>query len=348
MGLRRGGAPEPRTRRTLGCHARAGAAVGAARPGPEQQCVRPPHGRPSALGRLGTRGRGDSSELRQATGRSPVRSTLKRKPAGTGTVTAPQRPRLDPRPCARAAFHGEAGSAPKMALRVLGRGPGARSMAQRPPRKTRRELGEGSEGLTGLGAVCTSVHLRRAPLFLAKWVHRTALGKETGQEDGGRAETCRPRSESPWRARPCRPPTNLCTCVCARDAVLAPTDGPGGEGLWAEPEDKAASTGAAPAGSASARHAHPLHALPSVGIDAPLPTGSSPQGEHGAPRQLLARPRSAEGPTCRAEVDTAVRGGVLRWHLRTLITATATLDHGSTWPGGDERGLRDVALPLLT
>lgn len=252
MGLRRGGATEPRTRRTLGCHARAGAAVGAARPGPEQQCVHPPHGRPSALGRLGTRGRGDSSELRQATGRSPVRSTLKRKPAGTGTVTAPQRPRLDPRPCARAAFHGEAGSAPKMALRALGCGPGARSMAQRPPRKTRRELGEGSEGLTGLGAVCTSVHLRRAPLFLAKWVHRTALGKETGQEDGGRAETCRRRSESPWRARPCRPPTNLCAGMCAHDAVLAPTDGPGGEGLWAEPEDKAASTGAA-------RQALPAH-----------------------------------------------------------------------------------------
>lgn len=89
-----------------------------------------------------------------------MRSTLKRKPAGTGTVAAPQRPRLDPRPCARAAFHGEAGSAPKMALRVLGRGPGARSMAQRPPRKTRRELGEGSEGLTGLGAA--GVH-KRAP-----------------------------------------------------------------------------------------------------------------------------------------------------------------------------------------
>lgn len=73
--------------------------------------------------------------------------------------------------------------------------------------------------------------------------------------------------------------------MCARDAVLAPTDGPGGEGLWAEPEDKAASTGAAPAGSASARHAHPLHALPSVGIDAPLPTGSSPKestGRHGS------------------------------------------------------------------
>lgn len=135
-----------------------------------------------------------------------MRSTLKRKPAGTGTVTAPQRPRLDPRPCARAAFHGEAGSAPKMALRVLGRGPGARSMAQRPPRKTRRELGEGSEGLTGLGAVCTSVHLRRAPLFLAKWVHRTALGKETGQEDGGRAETCRPRSGVPVACVPLQAP----------------------------------------------------------------------------------------------------------------------------------------------
>lgn len=52
--------------------------------------------------------------------------------------------------------------------------------------------------------------------------------------------------------RPCRPPTNLCACVCARDAVLAPTDGPGGEGLWAEPEDKAASTGAA-------RQALPAH-----------------------------------------------------------------------------------------
>lgn len=79
-------------------------------------------------------------------------------------------------------------------------------MAQRPPRKTRRELGEGSEGLTGLGAVCTSVHLRRAPLFLAKWVHRTALGKETGQEDGGRAETCRPRSGVPVACAPLRAP----------------------------------------------------------------------------------------------------------------------------------------------
>lgn len=218
MGLRRGGATEPRTRRTLGCHARAGAAVGAARPGPEQQCVHPPHGRPSALGRLGTRGRGDSSELRQATGRSPVRSTLKRKPARTGTVTAPQCPRLDPRPCARAAFHGEAGSAPKMALRALGRGPGARSMAQRPPRKTRRELGEGSEGLTGLGAVCRCAQACTSDVRRSSWpsgcTEQPWERKQARRRAAGQRRAAGARSPRGVRA-PAGPP-RICARACVR------------------------------------------------------------------------------------------------------------------------------------
>lgn len=226
-----------------------------------------------------------------------MRSTLKRKPAGTGTVAAPQRPRLDPRPCARAAFHGEAGSAPKMALRVLGRGPGARSMAQRPPRKTRRELGEGSEGLTGRGAVCRCAQACTSDVRCSSWPsgcteqpweRKQARRKAAGQRRAAGAQ------ESPWRARPCRPPTNLCAGVCARDAVLAPTDGPGGEGLWAEPEDKAASTGAA-------RQALPAHGT-RTRCTPSRRSGSMPLCPRGPP------PRRARGATAAPGQAAVCRG----------------------------------------
>lgn len=146
-----------------------------------------------------------------------MRSTLKRKPAGTGTVMAPQRPRLDPRPCARAAFHGEAGSAPKMALRVLGRGPGARSMAQRLPRKTRRELGEGSEGLTGLGAA--GVH-KRAPQTCAALPGQVGAPNSPGKGNrpgGGRqGGDVPPALRSPRGVRAPAGPPRVCARACAR------------------------------------------------------------------------------------------------------------------------------------
>lgn len=146
-----------------------------------------------------------------------MRSTLKRKPAGTGTVAAPQRPRLDPRPCARAAFHGEAGSAPKMALRVLGRGPGARSMAQRPPRKTRRELGEGSEGLTGLDVA--GVH-KRAPQTCAALPGQAGAPNSPGKGNrpGGRRQggDVPPALRVPVACAPLQAPPRVCARACVR------------------------------------------------------------------------------------------------------------------------------------
>lgn len=279
-----------------------------------------------------------------------MRSTLKRKPAGTGTVTAPQRPRLDPRPCAHAAFHGEAGSAPKMALRVLGRGPGARSMAQRPPRKTRRELGEGSEGLTGRGAVCRCAQACTSDVRRSSWPsgcteqpweRKQARRRAAGQRRAAGAQ-------SPRGVRAPAGPPRICARACVRVMrCWRPRMDQEGRSSGRSLRTRRPALGRP--GRLCQRTARAPAARPPVGRDrCPSAHGVLPQGEHGAPRQLLARLRSAEGPTCRAEVDTAVRGGVLRWHLRTLITATATLDHGSTWPGGDDRGLRGVALPLLT